>query len=175
MRRFLLRCSLILLIAISFFPLHTLADSRLVAVKAGFIFNFFKFIEWPADALKTDYFNLCFFNAHEDMKEALQLLEGKNVNGKILKIMQNTKIDELPSCHIVYLEALEPHILKYAEHYPVVTISDSNDFIKKGGTIGLIFDDERLSFEINLQSTQLNGVKIGAPMLKLAKTILNNK
>ena len=54
---------------------------------------------------------------------------------------------------------------------PVVTVSDSPDFISKGGMIGLIRDGNSLGFEVNLAPVSATGVRMSAQLLKLAKSV----
>ena len=160
--------------AIFFISLCAYADtSEEIAVKTGFIFNFFKFIEWSEQANK-DNFVLCSYGKGE-ISDALQLLDGKAVNGKSLIVQTNVKKENLSACHAVYLEEFTPSILRDLQNSPVVTISDSPDFAKQGGIIGFVSESEHLSFEINLDAAQKKGLRISTPMLKLAKSVLSSK
>jgi hypothetical protein len=145
-----------------------------IAVKTGFIFNFFKFIEWSGDIENKERFLLCSYGKSE-VGDGLQLLDGKTVNGKILSVKTNTSKDILKTCHMAYLEETSPLILHDLQNSPVVTISDSPDFAKQGGIIGLVSEGEHLIFEINLDEAQKKGLRISTPMLKLAKTVFSSK
>lgn len=148
--------------------------SEEIAVKTGFIFNFFKFIEWSADMAGKDSFLLCSYGKGE-ISDGLQLLDGKTVNGKVLNVKTNTTKETLQTCHMAYLEEFNAALLRDLQNSPVVTISDSAEFAKQGGIIGLVSESEHLSFEINLDAAQKKGLRISTPMLKLAKTVLSSK
>jgi hypothetical protein len=161
--------------AIFFISFCVYADtSEEIAVKTGFIFNFFKFIEWSADMAGKDSFFLCSYGKGE-ISEGLQLLDGKSVNGKPLKVSTNISKETLKTCHMAYLEEFNAALLHDLQPFPVVTISDSPDFAKQGGIIGLVSESEHLSFEINLDAAQKKGLRISTPMLKLAKSVLSSK
>jgi hypothetical protein len=145
-----------------------------IAVKTGFIFNFFKFIEWAAETTNKDSFLLCSYGKGQ-ISDGLQLLDGKIVNGKPLKVSTNISKETLQTCHIAYLEEFNAALLRDLQPFPVVTISDSPDFAKQGGIIGLVSESEHLSFEINLDAAQKKGLRISTPMLKLAKSVLSSK
>lgn len=144
------------------------------AVKAGFIFNFFKFIEWSGEAANREQFLLC-TQGDGLVSQGLQLLDGKTVNGKVLNVQQHVQGEALRACHIVYLENATPAILKDLRAYPVVTVGSSDNFIQQGGVVGLLSVNEHLGFEINVDVAQANGLRISAPMLKLAKSVLSSK
>jgi hypothetical protein len=144
------------------------------AVKTGFIFNFFKFIEWSADMANKDHFLLCSYGKGE-ISDGLQLLNGKTVNGKLLNVKINTSKETLQTCHMAYLEEFTAALLHDLQSSSVVTISDHPEFVKQGGVIGLVSENEHLSFEINLDVAQKKGLRISTPMLKLAKSVLSSK
>ena len=75
-------------------------DASETAVKIAFIFNFFKFIEWPAEMENRDKFLLC-ANAEGVVSEGLQLLDGKTVNGKLLSVRRDLQGEALRACHMV--------------------------------------------------------------------------
>jgi len=145
-------------------------DASEAAVKVAFIFNFFKFIEWPAEATNRDKFLLC-ADGDGEVSQGLQMLDGKIVNGKPLSVRRNQQGEALRACHMVYMENPDTALLRDLRAYPVVTVGDGGDFIQQDGMIGLVPQDNRLSFEINLAPAQANGVKIRSPLLKLAKTV----
>lgn len=153
------------------------ADSATeTAVKIGFIFNFLKFIEWPAEVASREPLVLC-TSGTGAVGEGLSLLEGKKINDKILTVRQQVPGDALRACHMVYLADRQRHeaVLSGLRGYPVVTVADDDDFIRKGGMIGLVSVGERLGFEVNLAPAQASRVRISATLLKLAKTVQGGK
>ncbi|MBD9355957.1 YfiR family protein [Methylomonas sp. EbA] len=146
------------------------------AVKVAFLYNFFKFIEWPESAIAQNRYTLC-LSSHSDFGDNLLMLEGKTVNGKPLDVVRNIAAKDLKSCHLLFIDAADnpgdyAHDLK---GMPIVTVSDKSGFINQGGTIGLIQDGNRLSFEINLESANAGNTRISAQLLKLAKNIVAGK
>jgi hypothetical protein len=149
------------------------ADSSTeVAVKIGFIFNFLKLIEWPADAASREPLVLCTSGAGPVSKGLLSL-EGKTVNGKLLTVHREVQGDALRACHMVYLSDQSNcgAIISNLHDYPVVTVSDRNEFIQAGGMIWLVSEGDRLRFEVNLKPFQENRVRIPSSLLRLAKTV----
>lgn len=146
------------------------------AVKVGFVFNFLKFIEWPAEAANRPTRVLC-SSGSGPVGEGLALLEGKSINGKTLVVRQQVQGEGLRECHLLYLADARRYeaILPGLRGQPVVTVADDHDFIHKGGMIGLIPVGERLGFEVNLEPAQASRVRISAPLLKLAQTVLGGK
>jgi len=141
-------------------------------VEAAVIFNFFKFIEWPAEAGNEQQLIIC-SNDEGAVIEALQMLEGKTVNGKILQVRRHLPAEDLRRCQIVYMENPRAAILRDLRAYPVVTVSSSSDFIEQGGMIVLAPERNHLGFDINQELALSNGVRISALLLKLARSVRN--
>ena len=146
------------------------------AVKVAFLYNFFKFIEWPESADIQDRYTLCLSNRH-DFGDNLLMLEGKTVNGKLLTVVRDVSAKNAKSCHMLFV-SLADNPADYAREVrglPIVTVSDKPDFISQGGIIGLIQDGSRLGFEINVDAANSGSLRISAQLLKLAKNIITNK
>ncbi len=144
------------------------------AVKAGFIYNFTKFVEWPANTRIYAGFNVCVIGDNR-LEDSLQAIEAKQVHGKPIHLYMGTKLSDLESCQIVFL-AEDDHqklraILKSLSNVPALTVSDSPGFTRLGGMIGLVRDGAYLAFEINLSSAKTARLHIDAQLLKLAKNI----
>ncbi|MDT4291402.1 YfiR family protein [Methylomonas sp. MO1] len=146
------------------------------AVKVAFLYNFFKFIEWPESATAPNRYTLC-LSSHTDFGDHLLMLEGKTVNGKPLDIVRNIAAKDLKSCHLIFIDTADNpgDYARELKGSPVVSVSDKSGFINQGGTIGLIQDGNRLSFEINLETANAGNTRISAQLLKLAKNILAGK
>jgi hypothetical protein len=146
------------------------------AVKAAFIFNFAKFTEWPAAAsgATRDPIVLCAF-AGEAHGTALAAIEGKSVQGRIMRVRRGVRPDEVKLCHMIFIAESEerriPELLRAVKGSPVLTIGDAEGFAGAGGMIGLITADNRVQFEINNEAVQRAQLKIGAQLLRLARLV----
>lgn len=143
-------------------------------VKAAFVYNFAKFVEWPAGKV-NDAINLCILGDSPLGFSALKTIDGRNVQDKPLVTKLLNKADELKDCHIVFIAASEhPKIqqrLKAAHQQHALTVSDMAGFAEAGGIIGLVKTDERIRFEINLLAAKDAGLMISSRLLSLALAI----
>ena len=142
------------------------------AVKIGFLYNFFKFIDWPPSADTSNGYRLCTTGLNS-LGEGLLALEDKTINNKRLSIKRGVSGKELKNCHIVFIGADEDtgKPIGDSQGLAVVTVSDKPDFINQGGIIGLIQANNRLAFEVNLDVAKATDIRISAQMLELAKRI----
>jgi len=143
-------------------------------VKAGFVYNFAKFTEWPAGALPAGHIVLCLIGL--DAQGAVSTaIEGRPLQGRTLSVQRNPRNDELKNCQIVYLsdvdERRQSEVLRVVRGQPVLTVGDADGFAEVGGVIGLIAASGRMQFEINNEVAQAAGLKISSQLLRLARSV----
>jgi hypothetical protein len=140
------------------------------AIKTGFLYNFFKFIEWPNPG---DSYRLC-ATSNTGLESFLITLDAKLVNNKPIKVLTNVENQALKNCDLVFIGPSEntEEINAILRGLPIVTVSDNLDFIKQGGMIELIEIENRLAFELNMDTIKTAGIHISAQMLKLAKNVI---
>jgi hypothetical protein len=145
-------------------------------VKAVFLFNFAKFVEWPAVAFKDaqSAVTLCILGK-DPFGDALDSLREKTIEGRRLVIRRVSKVEEADRCHILFVSASEKeslsHILKVTGNRNVLTVGDTKGFAESGVMINLISTENKVSFEINLDAAEHASLKISSKLLKLGKII----
>jgi hypothetical protein len=157
-----------------FTPKFVYAATLESAVKAGVIFNFAKFIDWPVSTDLYSTFNICVVGDNR-LEDSLQVLQGKEIGSKRISVHKNLKSDALKGCQMLFVAEDNDQITYSLLHdlgsAPVVTVSDSPEFVLKGGMIGLIHDGSRVGFEVNLKQVKAKNLHFSAQLLKLAKTV----
>lgn len=168
-------------VLISFYAAATLSaqDSSENGIKAAYVYNFAKFIEWPTQAFPSDNSSILFCIVYDeknnDVAKAFQPFSKATARGRPIQIKSATAFHELPPCHLVYIattatsDALE--IAALAHQHGAISVSDVRGFADAGGMIGLLKINDRIEFEINLDNTQQSGLSISAQLLKLARTV----
>jgi hypothetical protein len=179
-------CLILVIIGLS--PLHasrlaaqsTMAPPALSdsAMQALYLFNFAKFIEWPAKALpeKETPIRLCIYGEKpSEIRQSIGSVEGKTVQGRELAIRRNATLTELNDCQIVFVPGSEERwlseVLRVAHAASALTVSDMEDFVESGGGVGLFMVDHQIRFEFNLGATHAAQLKISSQLLKLAKAV----
>lgn len=88
--------------------------------------------------------------------------------------MQLTRREEARSCHMLVVgdegRAGEAW-LAAVQGLPVLTISDTPQFVERGGMIGLVIEGERVRFEANLEPAQRGNLRLSSQLLKLARSV----
>ncbi|MEJ1965388.1 MAG: YfiR family protein [Gammaproteobacteria bacterium] len=144
---------------------------RIDQLKAAYLVNFVKFVEWPA-ALTPDVLTICFLGG-ASVRAALPVdLNEKRVNGRRLEVRELQAGESLAGCQVLYFEpaagANQP-APRAADG--LLTISDATDFVQHAGIIGLFTEANRLRFDINLANAQRAGLRISSALLQLASSV----
>ncbi len=146
-------------------------------VKAAFLFNFAKFVEWPPGTFANDQAAIILGVSDRDpLAGALEALQGKVVQGRRLEVRRCRGPEDLRKCQIFFASASErsglPQIMSSLRNSPVLTVTDEVDnFAKLGGIINLIVAEDKIRFEISLNNARRSGLKISSQLLKLAITV----
>jgi len=148
-------------------------------VKAAFIYNFAKFIEWPEKSFAKDYnaFELCIIGK-DPFGDAIKTIEGKTVKEKELMVKRIKMIEDIGSCSMLFISESEEnglsHILENIKHKHILSVADMEGFAHRGGIINFIMTGKNVRFEINVNAAQLAELQISSKLLRLSKIIKNN-
>ena len=145
-------------------------------VKAAYIFNFAKFIEWPADYIPGDTIYLCVYKNDPFGIILEKTMIGRKANGKDWKIKRISSLAETDKCHMLFISDIKQHealqVIKEISGKPIVTIGDEMNYLCKiGGTINFLPQFSERQFEINKDVANEIGIKISPKLLLLAKVI----
>ncbi len=146
------------------------------AVKAAYLYNFAKFVEWPPKAFPTANAPLLICIAGDNpFGEALAALSGKTVVSHPVEVRHIPMATNLDQCHIVFIGRSEQGrfktVLAKLVRLPILTVSDIGDFAQTGGMIGLVEAEQRIRFDINLAITRQSNLKLSSQLLKLATIV----
>ena len=153
---------------------QTLSETQ---IKAGFVFNFARFVEWPESAFVTftSPFVVCVVGAGPLAELLTETSVGKAVNGRPFSIKSMKSTDDLRLCHILYLGSLgerqEIRALEPLKGSSVLTVSETHGFAPAGGMIGLVVQENKLKLEINLEAATHAGLKISSKLIAISRLV----
>ena len=147
------------------------------AVKATYLYNFSRFVQWPADAAaaKGDSFPICVFG--EDPFGAVldTIVAGESVNGKAVVARRVSKSQDAVDCRVLYISASEEsrlkEILADVDKAGLLTVSDIPQFSQRGGMIQFVLAGNKVRFEVNLTNAQTAGLTLSSDLLKVAVAV----
>jgi hypothetical protein len=141
-----------------------------IKIKAAYIFQFTKFIEWPDNNIKSKKsFTICILGS-EPILSQLQPLNKLNIIIKSLK-----EKDTLVGCEILYIgksaEKKVNKIIKLIRYHPILTVSSIPNFVNTGGMINFVIADNKVRIEINLNSIRDADLNISAKLLEISLNV----
>jgi hypothetical protein len=145
-------------------------------LKAAFVYNFAKFIEWPTSAFNggSAPLRFCVLGASLVGPELSQITQGKAISGHPIQVQLNAR--NLTDCHVLFVSSAHSvpvrEIRESLNGAPVLMVGESRDFAANGGTIGFVVEESRVRFEVNLQAAKQMRLNISSKLLSLAKKVL---
>lgn len=147
-------------------------------VKAAFLLNFSKFVEWPPEAASGPF--VIGVLGDDAVADALRdLVGGKSVGGRPLVARRVVPKDNLAELHMLFIGTSEAarlaDVLRRTGSGSVLTVSDLDRFCQQGGIIEFRSERDRVRFEINLDQAERARLVINSKLLALAKTVHHTK
>jgi hypothetical protein len=143
-------------------------------VKAAFLYNFAKFVEWPPEALAAPSAPMVIGVLGTDpFGHTLdRIVADKQIGGHPLVIKRLKDASEAEGCQIVFVgtadrAALKRLVQSNARH-AVLTVGEIEGFTQEGGIIQFVIQENKVRFQINAAAADKAGLKISAQLLKLA-------
>ena len=141
-------------------------------LKAAFLVNFLKYVEWPAPRTTT---NLCLFG-RDSLGPYLAAYEGKHIGGRELRIRKVSSPEQIADCQQLFISETEEArfavVMRWVDKQAILTISDAEAFTREGGAIALVRSEGRLQFDVNADALARAGLRANPQMLRLARQII---
>ena len=144
-------------------------------VKAAFLYNFAKFVEWPPGtfASSTDPIGICIIGQNPFGAALEKMVQGKKVGDRTFAVRRLPDTQQASQCQILFIGSAEwkrTHALLEAVKIPgVLTVGESDDFTVLGGIIGFRLDGPRVRIKVDLQTAEHAKLRISSKLLSLAE------
>jgi hypothetical protein len=143
-------------------------------LKAAFLLNFAKFVEWPpaafAGATSPMVLGILGENPFGDILE--RTIRDKTINSRPLVVKEFHSSAEATNCHILFIGASEkarlPELLAGLRRASVLTVGETDRFTETGGMINFVRQGNKIRFQINEVAAKSVGLKISSKLLSLA-------
>ncbi len=152
-----------------FSPPASAEDEADAGIKATYLHNFTKFIEWPA--LVNDTIHICVVGS-EPIVNKLGEIASRDLKGHALQIWSG--LDDPQICQILFISRAEKNLgglMDQVRGKEVLTVSDAEGFARQGGGIGFYSDGNQIKLEINAEATQNAHLRINAMLMEIARIV----
>ena len=149
-------------------------------VKAAFVFQFARFIEWPPRNVPShDEFVACVVGSDSLGSVLRSVLSGKTVSRRPVAFREQVGEHQASDCDLVFIAGSERKrfgaLREMLAAKGVLTVGDWPGFAAEGGVIGFYTDEDRVRFEVNVTAAQKAGLVISSQLLKLARIVTERK
>ena len=146
-------------------------------LKAAFLYNFTKFIEWPTNRFQDAKapFVVAVAGSSPCTAELEKIAKERKVNGRPLIIKTVKTPEAARDAHVLFVPTSENARLK--EWLPsmqgagVLSIGESEPFLKEGGILNFVLAEEKIRFDLNIDQAEAAGLRVSAQLQKLARSV----
>ena len=151
-------------------PAHAQEGSRDErAVRAAYVFNLIKYVEWPSQGREL---TIALVGDTETGGVMASMLDGRTSDGKTIHVVLSPTDEALGNCGLLYIATSRPEEIRSAlermKGKSVLTVGETDGFVRGGGMVALINTGDHIRIEVNLEAVQRAGIRISSRVLNLA-------
>ena len=143
-------------------------------VEAVYLYNFAKFIRWPAGSPGATI-NICVAAQKAFVDSLAKVVAGERIDTRSITVRSIQRPEDEAACDILFMDASTKDrlagLLSIASGKPILTVSDTPDFLDRGGMIQLLLIGNRMRFAVDLRPTARSGIALSSELLKVAVTV----
>lgn len=146
-------------------------------IKALYLFNFTKYVEWPVPATGTNTapFIIGISEAAEVKSDLLEITRGKLILGREIVVRTIRTAQDVQVCQLVFIGTADKRriaeLLQRAQDAAVLTVGDAEGFLALGGMVNFVRQEDKLRLEIGLDTVQRARLVMSAKLLAVAGSI----
>lgn len=145
-------------------------------VKAAFLYNFMKFVDWPPSSFQdpASPVTLCIMGRDPFSSSLEEQLAKKTIKERRVVVQHVDSIQQAQSCQVLFVSSSEAarsqELLRSLHAKPVLTVGETAGFTDQGGVIELSLDHDKVRFDVNAQAADAAGLKVSAKLMSVAKS-----
>jgi hypothetical protein len=150
-------------------------------IKAGYLFNFAKYVEWPEKTLPATNSPVIIGLLADDPAAVIieQQLQGKLANGHPLSVKLLVDLTGVSVCHIFFVSRAQKErtedLLARLPTTPVLLVGEVDQFAHRGGMLNFIRKDEAFRLEVNLEAAEKAGLRVTSKLASIATIVKTHK
>ena len=143
-------------------------------IKAAFLFNFAKFVEWPPESFagETSPLVIGILGDSPFGGDLERTIQNKTINNRSIVIKQLHSLAEATNCQVLFISTSEKkrlaEIFDGLRGTSVLTVGEMDRFTEAGGMINFVAEGNKIRFQINDAAAKDAGLKISSKLLSLA-------
>jgi hypothetical protein len=156
-------------------PSHAYAQVGEYEVKAAFLLNFTKFVDWPASAFADPAapFTICVLGKDPFGRSLDEIVQGEAVAGRRLVVRRISDPPGPQACQLLFIDESTKERSRVLSGLPagVLTVGDGDHFVHDGGMIEFVVENRRVRFDIHQSAAERAGLKLSSKLLGVARVV----
>jgi len=146
-------------------------------VKAAFLYNFARFVEWPVTSFSGphDPIVICILGQNPFGESLSEAIRGKEFGGRPFAVRLLSDLAPKLRCQILFVNSAATKLFRPAagnlKVNAILTVGETPGFTEDGGVINFKLDSGRIHFEINLEAAEQAHLNISSKLLSLAQIV----
>ena len=147
-------------------------------VKAAYLYNFAKFVEWPNETLNgnTIPIRLCVLNNRAFELQLNEIVKDKSIKSRPVIVVPVKTGEESLACHVLFIDSSQDrqalHIIDVLQGTGILTVGETKGFLEEGGIINFALQENHVYFQVNHKAATQAGLRISSKLLSLAKLVI---
>jgi YfiR/HmsC-like len=167
-----------LFLIFAFIPVSAQTHPTEFQVKAAYVYNFGKFIKWPAEATPSaSPFEICVLGKDSFAAVLDTTVSGESIDRRSIAVKRISNPQEAVVCNILFIGLSEESRLKViltaTQHLSILTVSDIPHFAERGGMVGFVSQGEKIRFEVNVGTAEQSHLALSSELLKVASRVIS--
>jgi hypothetical protein len=145
--------------------------------KAVYLYNFLQFIEWPPQAFQGESWPIVVGVVGNDAFSGMleQTVKDETIRDRPVIVRRISGVEETKACHVLFIAKGEEKnlhdILSKIKGKPILTVSETVEFVRQGGAINFYLEGNKLRFEVNLSAVKAANLVVSSKLLRLARIV----
>ncbi|HEY1772714.1 MAG TPA: YfiR family protein [Gammaproteobacteria bacterium] len=146
-------------------------------IEAAYLYKFGSYITWPDSSFAGADSPIVIGVAGADTlaDDLSTLVQGRDIGGRPVKVKRVRPDDPLGGIDILFVGTRADALFATARGLPILVVTDGDDGLARGATVSFVLVDDRVRFDVALDSAQQNGLKLSSLLLSVAHSVSGAK
>jgi hypothetical protein len=144
-------------------------------VKAAYLYNFAKFVQWPAESFPSPDapFAICVLGQDPFGRVLDDIVQGERIHGRPLVVRRLKSWDDAELCHILFVSVSVQEdfeqLLGGEALRRTLTVGDVPGFLTAGGHISFFLEGSTVRFAIHRDNVARTDLQISSKLMRVAR------
>ncbi len=146
-------------------------------IEAAYLYKFGGYVSWPDKSFATADSPLVIGVAGADTlaDDLAALVAGRDIGGRPVLVRRIQPGDSLNGVNILFIGTRADSFIATARNLPILVVADGGDGLDRGAAVSFVLVDDRVRFDVALDTAQQNGLKLSALLLSVAHNVSGTK